>query len=136
MAYEKRTWVPGVTKCSAENFNHMEDGIETAQKGVDKLNTNLSNGFRMYNSLSALGLSNGKTINQVLYAMPKNSEFWGYFADMTGITDIPEAQVFVHAIKCGNIQMVEAISLWGDHRYIGGYNGNNAVLGWKKYTAV
>lgn len=41
MAYEKRTWVSGVTKCSAENFNHMEDGIETAQKGVDELNTNL-----------------------------------------------------------------------------------------------
>lgn len=135
MAYEKRTWVSGVTKCSAENFNHMEDGIETAQKGVDELNTNLSNGFRMYNSLSALGLSNGKTINQVLYAMPKNSEFWGYFADMTEITDIPEAQVFVHAIKCDNVQMVEAISLWGDHRYIGGYKGNGEVLGWKKYIA-
>ena len=41
MAYEKRTWVSGVTKCSAENFNHMEDGIETAQKGVDELNTNI-----------------------------------------------------------------------------------------------
>lgn len=41
MDYEKRTWVPGVTKCSAENFNHMEDGIETAQKGVDELNTNI-----------------------------------------------------------------------------------------------
>lgn len=100
-----------------------------------QLNTNLSNGFRMYNSLSALGLSNGKTINQVLYAMPQNSEFWCYFADMTGITDIPEAQTFVHAIKCGNIQMVEAISLWGDHRYIGGYKGNGEVLGWKKYIA-
>lgn len=95
----------------------------------------MSNGFRMYNSLSTLGLPNGKTINQVLYAMPKNSEFWSYFSDMAGITDIPEAQVFVHAIKCGNIQLVEAISLWGDHRYIGGYNGNGAVLGWKKYTA-
>ena len=45
MAYEKRTWVSGVTKCSAENFNHMEDGIETAQKGVDELNTKLTNGF-------------------------------------------------------------------------------------------
>lgn len=89
----------------------------------------------MYNSLSALGLSNGKTINQVLYAMPQNSEFWGYFADMTGITDIPEEQVFVHAIKCDNVQMVEAISLWGDHRYIGGYKGTGEVLGWKKYIA-
>ena len=45
MAYEKRTWVSGVTKCSAENFNHMEDGIETAQKGVDESNTKLTNGF-------------------------------------------------------------------------------------------
>ena len=108
---------------------------KSRNKGKNQLNTNLSNGFRMYNSLSALGLSNGKTINQVLYAMPKNSEFWGYFADMTGITDIPEAQVFVHAIKCDNIQMVEAISLWGDHRYIGGYKGNGEVLGWKKYIA-
>lgn len=41
MAYEKRTWVSGVTKCSAENFNHIEDGIETAQKGVDELNTKI-----------------------------------------------------------------------------------------------
>lgn len=39
MAYEKRTWVSGVTKCSAENFNHMEDGIAAAQNGVDELNT-------------------------------------------------------------------------------------------------
>lgn len=106
------------------------------QDQINEQNTNLSNGFEMYNSLSALGLPNGKTINQVLYAMPKNSEFWSYFGDMAGITDIPEAQVFVHAIKCGNIQLVEAISLWGDRRYIGGYNGNGAVLGWKKYTAV
>lgn len=45
MAYEKQTWVSGVTKCSAENFNHMEDGIETAQKGVDELNTKLNNKY-------------------------------------------------------------------------------------------
>lgn len=43
MAYEKRTWVSGVTKCSAENFNHMENGIEMAQKGVDELNTKINN---------------------------------------------------------------------------------------------
>ncbi len=45
MAYEKRTWVSGSTKCSAENFNHMEDGIETAQKGVDELNTKIAGTF-------------------------------------------------------------------------------------------
>lgn len=56
MAYEKRTWVPGVTKCSAENFNHMEDGIETAQKGVDELNTNSSGYNQMaYVTFSPLG---------------------------------------------------------------------------------
>lgn len=56
MAYEKRTWVSGVTKCSAENFNHMEDGIETAQKGVDELNTNSDVDF--YVSSSAVTTSN------------------------------------------------------------------------------
>ena len=53
MAYEKRTWVSGVTKCSAENFNHMEDGIETAQKGVDELNTKLP----IYSGLGTFDLS-------------------------------------------------------------------------------
>lgn len=56
MAYEKRTWVSGVTKCSAENFNHMEDGIETAQKGVDELNTKIDIAF--YVSSSAVTTSN------------------------------------------------------------------------------
>lgn len=42
MAYEKRTWVSGTTPLSAENMNHMEEGIAAANEGVDKLNTDKS----------------------------------------------------------------------------------------------
>ena len=42
MAYEKRTWVSGNTPLSAENMNHMEEGIAAANEGVDKLNTDKS----------------------------------------------------------------------------------------------
>ena len=41
MAYEKRTWVSGTTPLSAENMNHMEEGIAAANEGVDKLNTDI-----------------------------------------------------------------------------------------------
>lgn len=63
MAYEKRTWVSGSTKCSAENFNHMEDGIETAQKGVDELNTKIK--WTNIYSGSKL-LSSGEPWNSIL----------------------------------------------------------------------
>lgn len=36
MAYEKKTWVSGVTWCSANNFNHMEDGIAEAHDLAEK----------------------------------------------------------------------------------------------------
>lgn len=42
MAYEKRTWVSGTTPLSAENMNHMEEGIAAANEGVDKLNTDIT----------------------------------------------------------------------------------------------
>ena len=42
MAYEKITWVSGTTPLSAENMNHMEEGIAASNEGVDKLNTDKS----------------------------------------------------------------------------------------------
>ena len=49
MAYEKRTWVSGTTPLSAENMNHMEEGIAAANEGVDKLNTDNTKIKRIYN---------------------------------------------------------------------------------------
>ena len=40
MAYAKKTWVSGETPLSADNFNHMEDGIAAAHEDISGLNTN------------------------------------------------------------------------------------------------
>lgn len=42
MAYEKKTWVKGSTPLSAENFNHMEQGIEDAHSDIAQLNSDIS----------------------------------------------------------------------------------------------
>ena len=39
MAYTKKTWVKGSTPLSAENFNHMEQGIADAHTEITQLNS-------------------------------------------------------------------------------------------------
>jgi len=39
MAYTKKTWVKGSTPLSAENFNHMEQGIDDAHSSIAQLNS-------------------------------------------------------------------------------------------------
>ena len=41
MAYTKKTWVKGSTPLSAENFNHMEQGIADAHTEITQLNSDL-----------------------------------------------------------------------------------------------
>ena len=43
MAYTKKTWVKGSTPLSAENFNHMEQGIADAHTEITQLNSDMSN---------------------------------------------------------------------------------------------
>lgn len=43
MAYTKKTWVKGNTPLSAENFNHMEQGIADAHTDIAQLNSDMSN---------------------------------------------------------------------------------------------
>ena len=45
MAYTKKTWVTGSTPLSAENFNHMEQGIADAHSSIAQLNSDLKNSF-------------------------------------------------------------------------------------------
>lgn len=42
MAYTKKTWVKGNTPLSAENFNHMEQGIADAHTDIAQLNSDKS----------------------------------------------------------------------------------------------
>lgn len=41
MAYTKKTWVKGSTPLSAENFNHMEQGIADAHTDIKQLNSDM-----------------------------------------------------------------------------------------------
>ena len=42
MAYTKKTWVKGSTPLSAENFNHMEQGIADAHTDIKQLNSDIA----------------------------------------------------------------------------------------------
>lgn len=37
MAYEKQTWVDGVTPLDAEHLNHMEEGISQASAKTEEM---------------------------------------------------------------------------------------------------
>ena len=43
MAYTKKTWVSGETPLSAENMNHIEQGVADAHNDISSLNTKISN---------------------------------------------------------------------------------------------
>ena len=47
MAYTKKTWVKGSTPLSAENFNHMEQGIADAHTEITQLNSDKITGQRI-----------------------------------------------------------------------------------------
>lgn len=42
MAYTKKDWVSGETPLSAENMNHMEQGIADAHSDINSLNTKIA----------------------------------------------------------------------------------------------
>lgn len=56
MAYTKKTWVKGSTPLSAENFNHMEQGIADAHTEITQLNSDLKNALvTQYAELNGTG---------------------------------------------------------------------------------
>ena len=71
MAYEKRTWVSGTTPLSAENMNHMEEGIAAANEGVDKLNTEKIKVVAVQDSCIT------DTNNSGMQAYPYRGTIWG-----------------------------------------------------------
>ena len=56
MAYTKKTWVKGNTPLSAENFNHMEQGIADAHTDIAQLNSDLKDALvTQYAELNGTG---------------------------------------------------------------------------------
>lgn len=84
MAYIKTTWSNGATALSAENFNHMEDGIETVSEDleslaavvdtkVDKVNGKglSTNDYTTAEKTKLSGISAGAEVNQNAFAKVK-----------------------------------------------------------------
>ena len=64
MAYIKKTWVKGNTPLSAENFNHMEQGIADAHKEITQLNSDMQSLIYAKYAYPILDIANGSQITQ------------------------------------------------------------------------
>ena len=102
MAYTKKTWVKGNTPLSAENFNHMEQGIADAHTDIAQLNSDLNN--RIEFTITSIDSKYAFTGNSYKH----NGKVYinGYFhcnSPSVGITTcffVPEG--FRPKIKCGS----------------------------------
>lgn len=76
MAYTKKTWVKGSTPLSAENFNHMEQGIADAHTDIKQLNSDMERTknivFQSCGSGTSISVTmkNRNTINKTCDKMP------------------------------------------------------------------
>ena len=99
MAYTKKTWVKGSTPRSAENFNHMEQGIADAHTEITQLNSErafLSKVFSGTNNkmiywqrcqseiAKALGMQISDINNEKLYIAACNGDWNAYQGLVTG----------------------------------------------------
>ena len=64
MAYTKKTWVKGSTPLSAENFNHMEQGIADAHTEITQLNSDMQSLIYAKYAYPILDIANGSQIVQ------------------------------------------------------------------------
>ena len=59
MAYTKKTWVKGNTPLSAENFNHMEQGIDDAHSSIAQLNSDMKSIIQIIGNMTTPNSSEG-----------------------------------------------------------------------------
>lgn len=92
MAYTKKTWVKGNTPLSAENFNHMEQGIADAHTDIAQLNSELE-----FDSHSAGGIEITLNKNVAMIMIYKSGNLTGGNTDQI-LCNIPDNGHFVRAI--------------------------------------
>lgn len=92
MAYTKKTWVKGNTPLSAENFNHMEQGIADAHTDIAQLNSELE-----FDSHSADGIEITLNKNVAMIMIYKSGNLTGGNTDQI-LCNIPDNGHFVRAI--------------------------------------
>ena len=81
MAYTKKTWVKGSTPLSAENFNHMEQGIADAHSSIAQLNSDKCAYALLYRhtnivisgELDGIVFDDASTSNNDIFSLTNNS---------------------------------------------------------------
>ena len=114
MAYEKRTWVSGTTPLSAENMNHMEEGIAAANEGVDKLNTDLTRKVIIENITVTIGANTNYSYvpyktGYVLVAA-HGTTFAGIYA--TGFADTGSNYSVFYNVASGQTATITLSLMW------------------------
>lgn len=99
MAYTKKTWVKGNTPLSAENFNHMEQGIADAHTDIAQLNSERAFLSKVFSGTSnkmiywqrcqseiakALGMQISDINNEKLHIAACNGDWNAYQGLVTG----------------------------------------------------
>ena len=111
MAYTKKTWVKGSTPLSAENFNHMEQGIADAHTEITQLNSDMERTknivFQSCGSGTSISVTmkNRNTINKTCDKMP-------LFVIGNG-NGIPMCAIILINISGANISVDQVTNLTG-----------------------
>ena len=63
MTYTQKTWVSGETPLSAENMNHIEQGVADAHNDISSLNTNIA--LNTYSSTLATNIASSSNSNKL-----------------------------------------------------------------------
>lgn len=111
MAYTKKTWVKGSTPLSAENFNHMEQGIADAHTEITQLNSDMERTknivFQSSGSDTSISVTmkNRNTINKTCDKMP-------LFVIGNG-NGIPMCAIILINISGANISVDQVTNLTG-----------------------
>lgn len=93
MAYTKKTWVKGNTPLSAENFNHMEQGIADAHTDIAQLNSDFTFDER---SVSSGGLFVKKNKDVVIVSSYFSGNLKGGNTD--NVVSLPDGVNFTTAL--------------------------------------
>lgn len=93
MAYTKKTWVKGNTPLSAENFNHMEQGIADAHTDIAQLNSDFTFDER---SVSSGGLFVQKNKDVVIVSSYFSGNFKG--GNTNNIVSLPDGVNFTTSL--------------------------------------
>lgn len=94
MAYTKKTWVKGNTPLSAENFNHMEQGIADAHSSIAQLNSDKTWTGKRGTKLHKIDNVVFCTISQILDNPVGNHVYQNVFLDEIPDTFRPNNNVY------------------------------------------